>query len=211
MRWISRPNRNCRNSLVVVSGTLVAASTGCYQYPDVFLDDLPQSAMVTTASAKAASDATVTPSDRRRQYAQVTIEAHDGTTAHAPLWLEDPFEMAGSDDGQFAVTGEEFLYFPYGMGRFVVNVLLLPVSIVLEPAYTVMCSDGVEGRTRWTGAYEPYDAERCIGVTTPADVHETWSFDETYAASQAKRTTSPNESESGGEAASEGESAPERS
>jgi len=163
---------------------------GCYQYPDVFLDDLPQSAMVTTASAKAASEATMTPVLRQRGYESFPIEAHDGTTAHAPLWLEDPFEMAGSDDEQFAATGEEFLYFPYGMARFVVNVLLLPVSMVPEPPYTVVCSDGVERRARGSGAPEPYDAERCIGVTTPADVHETWSFEDTYQALESKRGTS---------------------
>lgn len=176
-----------------VSGALACAGSAalllgaCHKYPDVFLDDLPDSSMVTTASAEMAREAPTTPVSRRRDYEIQSIEPQDGTAAHAPLWLEDPFEMVGDEDGQFAVTQEDFLYFPYGICRFIINVLALPVSMAVAPPSTVMCSDGVPRRSPRTAEPVPYDAERCAGTTIPPDVHETWSFAGRFAELRAGR------------------------
>jgi len=155
--------------------------TGCHEFPDPFLDDLPQSSMVTTMSAYVAQKASVESVARHRGFEQIRIEAQDGTVAHAPLWLEDPIEVVGSDDDQFAATLEDILYFPYGIGRFLGNAALIPEQMLLAPPFAVMCSDGIEGRDRVTGRPVARDTERCAGTTTPPDVHETWSFSDEIA------------------------------
>lgn len=185
MPWISPPSRSRGRhgpSYPVLGGAIVGIGllVGCHQFPDVFLDDLPDSAMVTTMSARRAIEVPVSPTVRQREFSPMHVEPQDGTVAHAPLWFEDPFEMAGSDDGQFAVTWEDVLYFPIGICRFIANFGLLPVSMLLEPAGTLICSDGVERRAYDTGTPMPYDAERCAGITTPPDVHETWTFDDEF-------------------------------
>ena len=155
------------------------SSAGCHQYPDMFIDDMPDSSMFTTTSAQYARRVPTTPEPRQRDFDPVRAEAEDGDVAHGPLWMEDSFEMAGSDDEQYAVTLEDAAYFfPLGPGRFVADILLLPVSILMDPSWTIMCSDGVERRSRESGSPQPYDAERCSGATIPADIHEAWTFDE---------------------------------
>lgn len=145
----------------------------------MFIDDMPDSSMVTTTSAEHVSRLKTAGEPRVRDFKPMRAEAQDGAVAHGPLWMEDSFEMAGSDNGQFAVTLEDLVYFfPLGPARFVANTLLLPVSMVVDPPWVIMCSDGVERRSRETGAPQPYDPERCAGTTMPIDVHEAWTFDE---------------------------------
>ncbi len=163
---------------LAVSVALTVASTGCHEFPSVFIDDLPDSFTVTTASQERARQAEVAPSTRTRGFDSLRIDAQNGTVAHGPLLMEDPIEMQGSQDGQFAVTSEDLLYIPYGLGRYIVNLVLLPVSMVVDPPGSVMCSDGIERRSRVSWLPQPYDAQRCSGTTEPLDVHETWTFHE---------------------------------
>lgn len=140
---------------------------------------MPDSSMVTTMSAVHARRVKTTPIPRTREFEPVRVEAQDGAVAHGTLWMEDPSEMNGSDDGQFAVTLEDIIYFNLiGPVRFVANVLLLPIRMVMDPPRTIMCSDGIERRSHESGTPQPYDAERCSGTTMPIDIHETWTFDE---------------------------------
>ncbi len=183
MRWMYRPNHNgfCRNGWLTACTAGVAVVAGCHEFPDPFLDDLPQSSMVTTMSAYVAREAPVEPVARHRGFEPIRIEAQDGTVAHAPLWMEDPVETVGSNDGQFAATLEDILYFPYGIGKFLANAAFLPGRMILAPPYAVMCSDGIDERDHDTGRPLAHDAERCAGVTTPPDVHETWAFSQDVA------------------------------
>ena len=145
----------------------------------MFVDDMPDSSMVTTMSAVHARRVKTTPEQRTRDFEPMRVEAQDGVVAHGPLWMEDSSEMVGSDDEQFAVTLEDIVYFNLlGPARFVANILLLPARMVMDPPWTTMCSDGIERRSHESGAPEPYDAERCSGTTMPIDIHETWTFDE---------------------------------
>jgi hypothetical protein len=70
----------------------------------------------------------------------------DGTVTHGPLFFEDGFEDQGSEDGQFAWTGEDYLQMFYWRGRFLVNALCFPVSAVVTPPWVVMASDGEPSR-----------------------------------------------------------------
>lgn len=152
---------------------------GCHQYPDMFVDDMPDSSMVTTMSAQHARRVKTTPKPRRRDFEPVRLQAQDGAVAHGPLWMEDSSEMKGSDDGQFAVTIEDVIYFNLiGPVRFAANIFLLPVRMVMDPPRAIMCSDGIERRSHESGASAPYDPERCTGTTMPIDIYEAWTFDE---------------------------------
>ncbi len=179
MRWTTR--LRFRGAVAALAGGLLPA--GCHEFPNVLVDDLPHSSMVTTASKDAALRAEdeiegEAEAVRVRDFAVGRVERADGTVSHGPLWFEDPFEMTGSHDGQFRVTMEEFLYFPYGIGRFVVNLGLLPLSVLVDPPGSMVCSDGLERRSRVSWLPEPYDAERCSGTTIPLDVHEVWTAGE---------------------------------
>jgi len=111
----------------------------------------------TTASVEGARAAEVTPVIRTRGHAPTERHAENGTVAHAPLYFEDPFEDKGSEDGQFAWTGEDYLQMFYWRVRFLVNAIALPVSAVVTPPWTVMGSDGRLSRQAF--GYD-HDAER---------------------------------------------------
>ncbi len=147
---------------------------GCHQYPNVFLDDLPPSSAVTTASARQAAAADRATEPRVREFEPMRVEPQAGTVVHQPLWMEDPTEMSGSEDGQFAATAEDLICLPYSVGRFFVNALLMPISMAVDPPDATVCSDGVERLSRVSWLPEPYDADRCNGVAMPIDVHEVW-------------------------------------
>ncbi len=141
----------------------------------MFFDDLPAASAVTSASMERARQADTTGERRVRPFEELHIEHQDGTVAHGPLWFEDPVEMAGSDDGRFAVAFEDYVCAPYCIGRFVVNLALLPLSIAVDLPGSMVCSDGIERRSRISWLPEPYDAEKCSGVVEPIDVLEVWT------------------------------------
>lgn len=174
------PKHRLHNLKTRLCGLVIALSgaAGCHEFPDVFVDELPDSDMVTTTSVEHARLANVTPVQRKRDFAVVRVEPQDGTVAHGPLWFADPLEMKGSNDGQFAVTAEDFYAFPIGIARFVANLAFWPISMMTTRPDSVMCSDGIPRRSTRAGAPEPFDAEPCSGTTIPPDVHEVWIFDE---------------------------------
>ena len=136
---------------------IVGSTTGCRtcQMP---CDNRPAMAVdVTTPSADAARAAEVTPREPiTRSFATAEVKAKDGTVAHGPLFYEDPFESECCDDGRFAVTGLDHLSWVLGTGRFVVDSVLYPVSMVVTPHWRTMASDGVSSRC--VIGLEPQDA-----------------------------------------------------
>ena len=158
-----------RTSEAVVLALLLGAGlSGCNEIVDPWFDDLPGANDVSTASVEGARAAKVEPSQRVRESQRSRIEAQDGTVTHWPLWWEDPFVDKGSQDGQFAWTGEDYLAIPYGLGRSLLNTMAWPVSAAVEPPFTVMGSDGK--RSRQALGYD-HDAERRPeGVAPPADI-----------------------------------------
>ncbi|NOT00740.1 MAG: hypothetical protein HOP29_08940 [Phycisphaerales bacterium] len=163
---------------MIAAGIAVAAS-GCHEFPDVTIDDLPPSAMTSTASADHVRKMHVAGAVRTRGFEPMAVESQDGTVAHGPLWLDDPIEVWGDGNDEYAVTYGDWGYVAWSMGRFVANMFLMPVSMVLELPGTVMCSDGhSDSGCAWTGCVCAglcaRDAERCSGVTEPPDTHDTW-------------------------------------
>ncbi|HEY3243516.1 MAG TPA: hypothetical protein VGM03_09210, partial [Phycisphaerae bacterium] len=119
---------------------------------------------IVTASVVGAERAAAVRTLRQREFSRQTIEPSDGTVTHWPLWYEDPFEDKGSEDGEFKWTAEDAIAFPYGLARFILNTIGLPASMVVEPPWTVMCSDG--RLSRQLLGYD-HDAERCPGGAVP--------------------------------------------
>ena len=121
----------------------VAACTGgCQLVVNPYADEIAAEAGATTPSAQQARAAEVTANIQQRDYALTEVRARGGSVTHGPLYFEDPFENQGSDDGRFAWSGEEYLYFIHGPGCFLLKGALFPFNAVVTPPWRVMVSDG---------------------------------------------------------------------
>jgi hypothetical protein len=133
-------------------------TAGCSLLVNPFTDELAGQGPVTTPSADVVRAAPVETAITQRPYAEVQVNAHDGTVTHGPLYFEDPFEDTGSEDGRFAWTGTDYLHaWLLGPGRFAVNAVAFPISAVVDPPWVVMASDGQPSRSV---AGMKHDAER---------------------------------------------------
>ncbi len=194
MRSIIRPNERPGSAFSVA---LIAAWAigcgGCQHMVNPFVDDLPVTSELTTASVAGARIAAVQPTLPRREFAAVPVGPQDGTVDHWPLWWEDPFEDKGSDDDQFAWTAEDYLAMCYSPGRFLVaNTFFFPLSACVTKPLTIMCSDG--RLSRQALGYD-HDAIPCPGGTAPPiDILEVGTYHEesspTAASSSADRDPS---------------------
>jgi hypothetical protein len=120
------------------------ALAGCSgQTIDPFRDvsAVPEESM-TTASVETIREAGKAAAIRVRPWESSTLASEDGTVTHWPLWWEDPFEDRGSEDGADAWTWEDYAGLLYCPARFVLNTAAWPVSAIVTPAGTVLCSDG---------------------------------------------------------------------
>ncbi len=121
----------------------------------------------------------------QRDWPALQVATRSGTVQHYPLYFEDPFEDKGHGRTDathprnvYRLGWEDWVAMPYGLSRFTLNWLMLPVSAVVTPPWTVMASDGVLSRqalgydhdaTRadQAAAPPPQDAE-----ATPAVPHD---------------------------------------
>ena len=129
----------------------LALVCGCSMAGDPFRDEYVNSPPITTPSVEAVQAAQVAPSAQASHGVEKVRCAADGRVVHAPLYFEDPMEEGGSEDGQFAWTGEDYWWMVYWRGRFLANLIAFPVSAVVNPPWQEMVSDGYrsgEGRGR---------------------------------------------------------------
>lgn len=169
MKSIIRPISSVWLAMWFVVGGVVFAG-GCSELVNPFLDELPATSEVSTASVVGVRQASAPAAMRKRDFETVYAASQDGTVSHWPLWWEDPFVDKGSEDGQFAWTWEDYVAFPYGLGRSLVNTMGWPVSVAMTPPFTVMGSDGVLSRQAL--GYD-HDATRLPGgLAPPIDVLE---------------------------------------
>lgn len=151
---MSNPNpRILRNAVTrwSIAGFLLTSSTGCVIVPNPWKDSFCDQPAATTASVRAAFVADTTYEQTSRGYTDMTrtVSAPKGVL-HGPTYFEDPFLDRETDDGKFAWTGGDLLYAVYGPGRFGVNFFAAPVSMVVNPPWQIMQSDGLsaEGDAR---------------------------------------------------------------
>ncbi len=156
MNKLSRMTRRCAGSAGLL--TVAFAIGGCQLLVNPWTDELAGHSDVTTPSVELARAATAEPNAVQRDVELTALPAMDGSVTHGPLYFEDPFEDKGSRDGRFAVTFEDHYAFGYCGGRFLVNSVAFPLSMVVTPPWVVHVSDGKLSRqlvwvnhdaTRW--------------------------------------------------------------
>lgn len=160
MEWTSEQCNNKRTSRRIATvagfcaiGTLVFAA-GCHLMPDPYHDEFATAAPVATPSATGireagASRRTILPIGEEK-----TVRAKCGTVIHGPLYFEDPTNESGSDDGQFAITQEDFYAFWSTPFRFELNAVLFPISFLVTPPCMPIASDGIPSRKVCCGMHD---------------------------------------------------------
>jgi hypothetical protein len=147
-----------------------AVVSGCQLANNPFRDDLSKDAPVSTASADSVRARQVSDQITVRGFESMERNSADGSVIHWPTWFEDPYEENGSNDGKFAWTGEDYWHMVYWRARFLVELVVWPISAIVEPPWRVMASDGNLAR-RCCG--ELHDVERrdgkdCCGTSRTA-------------------------------------------
>lgn len=120
---------------------------GCAHVENPWVDDSPSAAGGYESPTVKDVYARFEPSEvRTRDWEPMTATPRSGRVTHWPLYFEDPFEDKGSGHDGYYVGWEDYVAMPYGLARFTANWLLLPVSAVVTPPWTLMESDGVLSR-----------------------------------------------------------------
>ncbi len=167
--------QSMKRRVVVVLSAATLGTHGCHEIANPLVDDLAPTDTITTPSAAGVESADAPQAVHTRAFDRQPVEPTVGTVTHWPLWYQDPFEDKGSEDGQFRLTEEDGIALPYGLARFILNTMGLPVSIGVQPPWKLMCSDG--RLSRQALGYD-HDPERCVGgAPTPIDVLEIGTID----------------------------------
>lgn len=125
--------------------------TGCAHVVNHYVEDGPSTRMAwdspTAQDIKAHHEPIA--DQRARDWEARDVRTESGVVYHWPLYFEDPFEDKGhgrtdaTDPHNVYRQGwESWVAFPYGFARFTTNWVLLPVSAIVTPPWTVMESDG---------------------------------------------------------------------
>jgi hypothetical protein len=151
---------------VFVAATVVAAVTACNQPPAVnpWVDDSIGPQTWATPSEQGVLAAGHEPVITHRESPQQDLRYARSTVPHYPLYWQDPFTYKGNSDKQFAWTWEDYVAMPYGLGRFILNTVAVPVSVVVYPPGTSWVSDGTI-----QGDYDGHPGTSPDPVAGPAD------------------------------------------
>lgn len=133
--------------MISISGVILMMAIGCHSMPDASIDQLSLRPPVTTPSLIASRNAsTSTSSDTTRSFHPVQVQARPDAVKHFPLYFETPLEDVSDKDDSFAWTQEDSVHLIYGPCRFLVNTVLYPVSVLVNPPWQSMESDGRPSR-----------------------------------------------------------------
>ncbi len=114
----------------------LGVSCGCSLMVNPNYDELSYNPATMTPSERGVREAQVTVvSQQVRPFEAVPCAAHTGSCTHGPLYFEDPFELRGSDDDQFAWTLEEPFYYMLGPIRYGFNLAFWPISAIASPPW----------------------------------------------------------------------------
>jgi hypothetical protein len=150
---------------LVVGLALVAGCSEAGPGVDGFHDDSIPRSEWTTPSAEYVRASGVEASKRSRDWEPSHVDLEPMGSPHWPLWWEDPFEDKGSTDGQFCATYEDIIAAPYSVGRYLVNTMFWPASVIVTPPGTVMISDG-------------YLSKQILGYDHDAIPGSSWAVDQ---------------------------------
>jgi len=144
---------------------------GCQLIVNPFRDESASQRSIDTPSVEAVRRHEGTPLTVTRPYAAAMAKLEAESVTHGPLYFEDPYEEAGSEDDRFAWTGTDYWHILYWRGRFLANAALFPIHAVVTPPWTVMESDGIIEPV-WCGHCNPRDARRSSDRHEAADQSE---------------------------------------
>lgn len=146
--WASGPGRSRAPSAwgaAALVGTLLLA--GCARIHNYWIEDGPSSTLSSQSPTAADLLITRTPAPlRQREWHDMSVATADGTVTHGPLYFEDPFEDKGHGRGTFQIGWEDYLAMPYGLARYPLNGVALPVSMAVTWPWTALESDGLLSR-----------------------------------------------------------------
>ncbi|MGD8453089.1 MAG: hypothetical protein PVJ57_14820 [Phycisphaerae bacterium] len=153
---------------------LVLVLAGCAHVPNQFREDGPSVGVTLDSPTVQDVKSRVSPAEPTcRGWHVQTVSAESGAVTHWPLYFEDPFEDKGhgrtdqTHPGNVYHLGwEDYLAMPYGLARFTANWLMLPVSAVVTPPWTLMESDGK--LSRQILGYD-HDATRARATAAPEE------------------------------------------
>lgn len=134
-----------RPACSLLPGVMLLA--GCAHVPNQFAEDGPASRSTLESPTVQDAFASYQASKQRDRGWQPTVAAAEsGAVTHWPLYTEDPFEDKGTDrpDGpnKYFIGWEDYVALPYGIARHTLNIIGMPVSMVVQPPWTLMESDG---------------------------------------------------------------------
>ena len=157
-----RPFGNGRTSgaiALAVFGLMAVVSGGCSQFRCPYHDELSAASAVQTPSVAGMRAVDGRRSTARREHPPIVVSTpcEEQSVTHGPLIFEDPREFSGSNDGRFAWRGNDYYAIFCSGGRFLLNLVALPVSEVVTHPWVLIESDG-EPSKDWFG--ETHDAKR---------------------------------------------------
>jgi hypothetical protein len=134
---------------LVVSVLALGLLAGCEHVPNYYKETGPSVTMdwqTPTEKDILANHECAPP--RQRDWPMTVTSAEDGSVVHWPLYTEDPFEDKGHGrtdathpHNVYRLGWEDWVAFPYGVSRFTLNWIAIPVSAIVTPPWTPMVSD----------------------------------------------------------------------
>lgn len=154
--------------LCAVSAGLLTWAMGCASVPNYYADDSPASIHILESPTSVDVAKRFERSEQRHRDWETRFAApRPGRVVHWPLWFEDPFVDRGATYSN-RLGWEDWAAAPYCYGRFLVNGVGLPVSMVMQPPWMLMESDG-----RLSRQVLGYDHDAIpVGAVDRADVTE---------------------------------------
>jgi hypothetical protein len=180
------PAPTCQR-LALSAVILIAVTSACNNPPEVnpWVDDSIASETWSTPSRDGILKSNE-PYYRKLDIPPTPAPRVSGDVPHYPLYWEDPFTDQGDNNQQFAWTWQDYLDMPYSTGRFLLNTMGWPVSVVQNPPFSRMVSDGQVQRE-----IHPHDA-RPGESPDPAADRQDFNFPDTKPPqSEQASTTTP--------------------
>lgn len=112
--------------------------TGCYTLNQAFTDGLADQPATETASVRAARAAT--DAEHRvtaPKQVRFRVYAKNGSVKHTPLYFQSPLEQPEEADTYFALSGADYSLWLLESGRYLLNIALFPVHVVMDPPWTL--------------------------------------------------------------------------
>lgn len=134
---------NIRAAALAAAALVLA---GCAHVPNQFREDGPATAENSGSPTARDVFARYQPDAAMiRDWPKIEIAADPGGVTHWPLYFEDPFEDKGAgrrDPNKYYIGWEDYVALPYCFARYTLNWIAVPASMIVQPPWSVMESDG---------------------------------------------------------------------